>query len=396
METTKAKGEISACNGNVAAAYGVLLSRPELIAIYPITPQTALVEKLAQFHADGLLDAEIVTVEGENSAIGAVAGASAAGARVFTATCGGGLDFMFDSYKLVGRIGLPVVMVNVNREDPPGVMCGEQDIMTVADCGWVHLHAENCQEILDSIIMAYKLAEEPGNLVPVTVCYDGWYLSYLTEGVEIPPQHEVERFIPKQSHLRPHLDFDHPLGFDAMLLPEEQTELRYRQQIILEGVKERVDRIDRDFEKSFGRGYGGQIEEYRTQDAEILLIALGSCVGTARLAVDNKRSEGIKVGLVKVRLFRPFPREKLVQSVTGKKAIGVIDRSVCFGWNCGHLFMESRAALYRSGVDAPVINFIDGLAGSDITIEHIERAIDMTYQASQGIPVKEVTWLTLE
>lgn len=392
---TRSEGEIIACDGNRAAALGALLCKVDVVGVFPVTPQTQIIEHLSRFIADGTLDAEMVEVEGETSALGVCMGASAAGARVFTATSGSGLAFMYDGYNMAGRIGFPIVMVNACREDFPAVACGEQDVMGQLDAGWIHIHLESCQEILDSTIMAYKLAEDPQILRPVLVCYDGWYLSYASERVEIPPGEEVIRFAPPLSKLRPRLDPDEPMTFHT-LGTRELAEVRYKQQAAMEKAKGKIDEIDRDFKNIFGRGYGGQIEEYRTEDAEILMMTLGSCTGTARVAVDKKRDEGLKVGLVKVRLFRPFPKEKLVEVARGKKGIGIVDRNVCFGWDCGHLFMESRAALYDSGTNIPLVNFIDGLVGADITIEHIDRAIDMTYKASQGKPVKEVTWLMLE
>jgi len=382
-------------DGNLSAAYGALLCKPEVISAYPVTPQSPVVESLSKFHARGLTDAEFVPVEGENSAMGVMMGASAAGARVFTATSGLGLNFMFDAFLMAGRRGLPIVMVNVCRDDPPGVAIGEQDIMGQLDAGWIHIHVENCQEILDSIIMAYRLAEDPEVLLPVVVCYDGWYLSYQSESVSIPSQEEVMRFVPYMSHLRPRLDPDEPMSFSVVFTGQEVTEVRYKQMQSMEKVKHKIELIDAEFNKAFGRGYGGRIDTYRAEDADLLLMTMGSCTGTARQAVDNKRDEGISVGLVKVRLFRPFPQEELAQIVRGRNAVGIIDRNVCFGWNCGHLFMESKAALYGSGTEAPLFNFIGGIQ-SDITTKHIERVIDRTFRASQGERMNQVTWLDLE
>jgi phenylglyoxylate dehydrogenase alpha subunit len=184
----KVKEETRVCDGNLAAAWAVLLSKPDVIAVYPITPQTSLIEHLCEWKAEGLLDAEIVEVEGETSVMGSVVGASAAGARTFTATASMGLNFMFDTYLLAGLSRLPIVMVEATREQLPPAMVAvsEQDIMGVIDSGWVHIHTENCQEILDSIIMAYKLAEDPQIMLPITVVYNGFYLSYLSEMVRIP------------------------------------------------------------------------------------------------------------------------------------------------------------------------------------------------------------------
>lgn len=401
MPEVRMKPEISVLDGNGAAAHGVLLCRPDLIAVYPITPQTSLIEKLCQFKAEGKLDSSIVTVEGENSAMGAVIGTSAAGGRTFTATSSMGLDFMFDTYILAPGLRLPVVMVNVNRDQQPpsGPVAGEQDIMHVRDAGWIQIHCENCQEILDTIFVAYRLAEDPDILLPVTVSYDGFYLSYLREGVVIPSQEEVDRFlIPEPEAKRPILSSpgkDLILGA-AALIPETWVEYRYKHQSALERVKEKIEEIDELFLRSFGRPYGGLIEGYRLDDAEIALVSLGSHTGTARVVVDAKREEGIKVGLIKVRFFRPFPRESLAEALRGIKAIGVLDRSVCFGWNCGHLFMELKAVLSDLEARVPAADFIGGLGGGDITKGQIARAIDVVDDAAKGKSFREVTWMSLE
>jgi len=390
-----AKGEIKVCDGNRAAAYGVLLSKPNVVAIYPITPQTSLIEYLTEFKASGLLNAEIVEVEGEISAMGVAIGTSLAGGRTFTATSSMGLNFMFDTYFMASLSRVPVVMVNANRElSPAAVSAGQQDIMSVADTGWVHIHTEGCQEILDSIIMAYKLAEAPEVLLPVTVCYDGFYLSYLAEPIKIPSQEDVDRFLPQIP--RPRLGLDPPMSGASTMIPEELTEARYKHQAALERAKSKIEEVDKEFDGLFGRSYGGLIEEYRMDDAEIALVSMGSHTGTARAAVDKKRQQGHQVGLIKVRVFRPFPWERLAEALRHKKAVGVIDRSICFGWNCGHLFHELQVTLHRTGFTTPTLDFIDGLGGGDVTMVHIERAIDITHDASRGKPFNELTWLALE
>jgi len=397
MNAKKQAKQIKYCDGNTAAAYGVLLCKPDVIAVYPVTPQTQVAEKLAQFQVEGLLDAAIVEVEGETSSLGVIYGAAGAGARVFTATSGAGLEFMHDGYVMAGMARIPIVMVNASRElNPPWIVAaGEQDIMNKLDSGWIHMHVENCQEILDSIIMAYRLAEDIDIQNAITINYDGYYLSHLSEPVEIPSQEVVDKFLPPLSPSFPRLN-KRPIAFGVSFIPpEEVAEYRHRQCAVFERVKTKIEEIDKEFECNFGRSYGGQIEQYQMEDAEIALVTLGSCSGTAKVVVDRKREEGIKIGLVKIRLFRPFPREKMVKALSRQKAVGVIDRNVCFGWNCGHAFMELKAALYGSN-NIPLLNFIGGLGGGDITVKHIERAIDTVLLATQGKPSKEVVWLPLE
>lgn len=393
------KSEVKVITGNAAAAYGAMLCRPDVIASYPITPQSEVVEQLSSFHADGILDAEMVEVEGENSAMNIVVAATLAGGRAFTATSSAGLAFMFDALLMAAGYRAPVVMVNVNRELTSifSVSGGQQDIMTVLNAGWVQISVENCQEILDSVIMAFRLAEDIEIQLPVMVCYDGFYVSFLAEAVEIPAREDVDQFLaplklqPERTKLVP----EKPVGCGTHGILRGFMELRYKHCAALERAKQKLDKIDREFGEFFGRSYGGQIEEYRTEDAEIVVLTTGSAVGTARTVVDAKRAQGLKVGLIKLRMLRPFPRERLIQALKGKKAVGVIDRSVCFGWNCGPMYMELRALCPDIGF-IPMMSFIDGLANMDITIPHIERVIDDVYAASQGKSYQEVTWIPLE
>ena len=382
--------------GNGAAAYAAMLCRPDVVAAYPITPQSEVIEQLAKFHADGVLDCQYVTVEGENSAQNVVCAATMAGGRAFTATSSWGLVYMYDAMFNTAGYRAPVVMINVNRE-PPGILAvcsGQQDMISVRDTGWVQLIVEDCQEIMDTTIMAFRLAEDYEVQLPVIVNYDGYYLSFLAESVDIPGIGEVDRYLEvlKSQPPRPRLMPGEPLGCGSHGIGAGYVELRKKHMAAMERVKTKIESIDEEFRGAFGRGYGGQIEEYRTEDADIVLVASGSAVGTARTMIDAKRDEGVKVGLVKLRLYRPFPVERLSQALRGKKAIGVLDRSICFGWNCGPLFMETLAITPRIGI-LPMLSFIDGLANMDITQEHIGRMIDDIQGASEGRPFQEVTWL---
>jgi len=383
--------------GNATAAWAVLLCQPDVISGYPITPQTEIWDVLYGFQADGLLKCEMVEPEGEHSVMSIVLGASAAGARTFTATSAQGLFYMYEPYIQVAGQRLPIVMVNANREiGPPNTVSGSgQDIFLVKDTGWIQIHVESCQEILDTIIMAYRLAEDPDILLPVTVAYDGYYLSYFSEAVDIPAQEEVKRFLPRrQRSLR--IDPETPMTIGPFAPSDMCTEYRIKHMAALQRAKKKYEEIEGEFEKIFGRRYGGQIEEYRCEDADIVLVAMNSCVGTAKVMIDRKRDEGLKVGLVKIKMFRPFPRERLVNALKGKKAIGIIDRDVCFGWNCGHLLVEVKAGLNDSPERVPLLNFIGGLNGGDITLDHIERAIERVNLAAQGKPHQEVSYLELE
>jgi pyruvate ferredoxin oxidoreductase alpha subunit len=393
------KGQVRVITGNAVGAYGAMLCRPEVVAAYPITPQSEIAEQLAQFKADGVLDAEYVEVEGENSSMNVVLAASTAGARTFTATSSYGLVFMYDALQETSSFRAPVVMVNANRETPGihAVSSGQQDMISTRDTGWIQIIVENDQEILDQIIMAYRLAEDRDIQLPVMVNYDGFYLSYLAEAVEIPVIEDVDEFLaplkkqPERQKLVPGV----PIGCGTHGIEMGYVEARYKHCQALERVKNKVDEIDKAFGEYFGRSYGGQIEEYRTGDAEIIVLASGSAAGTVRTVIDTKRAEGVKVGMVKLRLFRPFPAERLIDALKGKNAVGVIDRSLCFGWKYGPICMELKTLAVNMGA-IPILSYIDGLANLDINVPHIERVIDEVNAAAQGKPYQEVTWIPME
>ncbi len=386
-------------DGNKAAAYAVLLCRPDLLASYPITPQTPLLEQLYKFRAEGRLDAETVEVEGENSALSAAVGAVAAGGRAFTATSSMGLMFMFDAYLYASGQRVPVVMSVATREQcaPHTVSSGQQDIMMVKEGGWIQLIAETCQEILDSILVAYRLAEDPKIQLPVNVCYDGYYLSHLSEPVRVPEQGAVDHFLDAVSGgKRPVLSTEAPLTFGAFVLGELYAEYRYKHCQAMQHALDLLDSLDGEFLAAFGREYGGSIEPYRVDDAEVLLVGTGSACGTLKVVIDRLREEGLPVGLARVRMFRPFPRARLAALMRGKRAVGVLDRSVCFGWNAGHLFVDVKATLADLGTHMPAVNFIGGLAGSDLRLEMLESAVRTTVARGRGERGAEVVWLGLQ
>lgn len=400
METREAR-QLRVLEGNMATAYGVLLSKPDVISCFPITPQTSLGEALSRFVADGLLDAEIIEPEGENSALSILIGASVAGGRTFTSTSSQGLSFMYDAYLFTAGNRLPIVMVIAMREmpSPHGVIAGQQDAILVKDAGWIQFYAESCQEILDSTIMAYRLAEDPEILLPVNICYEGFYLSYQSQRVEIPSQDEVDRLLaPVEKSERLRLCLENPMIFSSYTVPGElYTEYRYKHCAALQRAKDKCEQIDKEFQDIFGYGYGGQIEEYRTDDADVVIVTMGSCTGTTRGVIDKKRDAGFKVGLIKIRMFRPFPSERVIEALNGKKAIGVIDRNVLYAGFCGHGFFELKSLLHELTPPTPLLlDFIAGLGGTDIIPEHVERIIDSTYDALEGKPIKPVTWISLE
>ncbi len=391
--------KIKVITGNAATATAATMCRPDVVAAYPITPQTEVIEKLSQFHAEGILDAEMITVEGENSAMNAVTAASLAGGRVFTATSSWGLVFMYDAILAAAGNRAPIVMANVNRETPGiiAVSCGQQDMISTRDCGWIFLVAEDSQEIFDCVIMAYRLAEDYDIQVPVMVHYDGFYLSYMAEKVEIPAQSTVDEFLAelKQQPERPKLVPGQPVGCGSHGILEGYLELRKKHVNALERSKAKFDEIDKKFGEQFGRAYGGQVEGYKTDDAETVLVASGSMCGTIKTVIDERQIKGEKIGLVRIRMYRPFPEARLLELLKEKKAIGVIDRSIAFGMRGGPFFTELKSLTSELG-DMPVLSFIDGIANLDITKDHIETIIDKVDAASKGEAVSEVTWVSVD
>jgi phenylglyoxylate dehydrogenase alpha subunit len=391
--------QVRVFDGNRACAYGVLLCKPDLVACVPITPMTPMVEAIWQYAADGRLDAELVEAEGELSGLSIAIGASAAGGRTFVGTSSQGLAYMYEAYLKASGNRLPVVMAIASRDPaaPDGVVGSHQDFVGVRDGGWIQIVCEGVQEILDTVIMAYRLAEDPEILLPVNVCFDGYYLSYLTERVELPYEEDVDAFLePVANADRPKLCLEDPLTTPTIARNELFCEFRYKHCAAQHRAKRKIDEIDKEFEAAFGRGYGGQIEEYRAEDADIVMVSMGSQTGAIREVIDSRRDKGEKIGLVKVRAFRPFPTERLVEALKGKKAVGVLDRNVCFGWQSGTVFMETKAALQDLPTRIPVTGFIVGIGGSDCSLEMVEKAVRTTQLASEGKPHQEITWLNLE
>ena len=387
---------IKVLTGNKAATNGVRLAKPDVVAMYPITPQTPLAEELARFHAEGMMDCEMVEVEGEHTAMSAIMGACVAGGRVFTATSSWGLAYMNEALMYCAGMRVPAVMVDVTRETPSmrGVGGGRQDIMSIRDSGWIQIEPETCQEILDSVLMAYRLAEDPEVLLPVVVAYDGFYLSHLSERVDIPAQEDVDRFLaPLKQYERPNLVSGKNYHFSPSIDGQPFAEFRLKTLQAFERAKEKIAKIESEFESIFGRTYGGMVDTYLADDAEIVVLTAGSCAGTVRVVVDEARKRGAKVGLARIRAFRPFPRERLRDILNGKKMVAVIDRSICLGWNCGHLFMETRAVLPDMDNPPRMIDFIDGLANTDITADHIEKALVIATAALNGEQTAETNWL---
>ncbi|MCD6461416.1 MAG: pyruvate ferredoxin oxidoreductase, partial [Thermoplasmata archaeon] len=333
--------------GNAATAWGIKLSKPQVIAAYPITPQTTIVEYIAEFIANGELDARYIKVESEHSALAACIAAENTGVRTFTATSAHGLALMHEMLHWAAGARLPIVIVNANRAmGPPwSIWADHLDSMSQRDTGWLQSYAENNQEILDSMIMSYKVGEQRDIMLPTLVCEDAFYLTHTVERVAIPPQEDVDGYLPPYDP-EYFLDLERPMGFGSLVMPDNYYEFRYKMQKAMDDSRERIRAAIREFKETFGRDYHGLVEEYRTEDAEIVLFGMGTLVSTARQAVDELRSEGEKVGLVKVRYFRPFPYEEIRSLADRVQAFALLERVLTFSYN-GPLYSEIAGALYN-------------------------------------------------
>jgi len=390
------------CDGNEAAAWGVALSRPDLVAIYPITPQSSLVEYVSQFIADGLIDADLMNVEGEHSVMSALHGAALAGARTYTATCGPGLAFMFEPYWRTPGMRLPIVASLVTRDGitPQCVWGGHQDAMTVKETGWIHIYCETVQEVLDTLIMGYRIAEHRDVMLPLNVNHDGNYLSYGVTSVDIPAQREVDLFLgEKDINWHAALDPLRPMAVDPLTGgaggPGPAMFVRYRKGLCLgmQNALQVIEQTHQAWGEQFGRHYAPLVEEYRLDDADYALVTIGSMSGAAKDAVDTVRERGEKAGLIKIKTFRPFPVEAMTRALSKVEAVGVVDRSVHYGWNSGPLHQEVLGCLYHSGKSIASGAFIGGLAGADLTEAHFLTALDSTARLKSGFEFDGPIWL---
>jgi len=387
---------IEALTGNEAISWGVRLSRPQLIAVYPITPQTEIVELLSKWVADGELDAEFVNPEGEYSVGGIVMGACDVGLRVFTATCAQGLAYGFEYFTLIGWSRLPVVMAVTNRTlGGFSIFCDHRDSLSLSDHNWMQFYCEDNQEALDTIIQAYKICEDPRVSMPAMVCIDGFYLSHTTSIVRIPSQSLVDRFLPPPRRGQPGILSK--LGTDEIYEVLRATWAKDRFiASVNEQAKSVIEEVDREFGEMFGRRYGGLIEAYRCEDADLVIVAMGSMVGTAKDVIDEYRAKGFRVGLVKIRVYRPFPKEHIRQIAKNVKVMIAMDRNVAWGspGGGGRIFEDLKSALYHVDDRPLIMDFVVGLGGVDIAEADFKYAIHEGLKAlKSGKVEKEVEWL---
>jgi pyruvate ferredoxin oxidoreductase alpha subunit len=384
-------GKMTVVEGSYAVAHSVKVCRPNVISAYPITPQTHIVEDLSQFMADGKIpNCEYINVESEFSALSALVGASATGARTYSSTSSQGLELMHEVLFNASGMRLPIVMTVVNRavSAPISIWNDHQDSISQRDTGWIQLYAENIQEMSDMTAQSFKIAEDKDVMLPAMVCMDGFILSHVFEPVILLEQELTDEFLPTYDpeHV---LDTRNPLSFGTFADPSAYTEFRYLQQKGMDVALGKIEKAAEDFKTIFGRYYGGLIEPYMAEDAEILLMAMGSVVGTIKDVIDKARSQGIKVGLIKVRTFRPFPAEAIRSAVSDAAIVVTLDKNISVGLNEGALFTEVKSCLYNSDINVPVMGFMLGHGGRDIPMSTIQMIIDKAAQAiKSGIKVE--------
>ncbi len=387
---------IRVVEGSEAVAFAIKACRPQVLSSYPISPQTHIVERLAKMVADGDLEAEYIRVESEFSAASVISGSSAAGGRSYTASSSQGLLLMTEVlYASVG-MRLPFVITGVNRvvSAPISIQVDQQDTVSLRDSGVIQLYVESCQEAYDSHIAAFKIAEDQKILLPVMVCMDGWILTHSYERISFMEQEEVDHFLPPFQPVN-YLDVKDPKSWGSYAEEDMLMEFRYSIQEAMQYGKQRIKEVFSELAQITGRDHGGLIEAYRTDGAEVILVAMGSLAGTAKDAVDELCSEGKKVGLVKIRCYRPFPHEDIWDAIKAAKVVAVMEANFSLGSE-GAVGMDLKSRLCGK-VDAPlVIDFIAGLGGREVNKKTIGEIVKKAEEVlSSGLPLEESQWVDL-
>lgn len=379
---------IKVISTNRAIAEAVKMCKPEVVPVFPITPQTTISEYLAQFVADGDLRAEYIMVESEHSSISAAVGASGAGVRTFTATSSQGLALMHEILFVAAGMRTPIVMGNANRalSAPLSIWNDQQDSISERDTGWMQFFAENAQEAMDFVIQAYKISEDHEVLLPSMVCVDGFILTHTVEPVDIPSQEDVDKFLPPYEPIS-YLDPKDPMSLGTFTDPDYYMEARHDMEVAMEGAKDIIRRVNKEFEEVFGRKYD-LVEKYKTEDAEIILIAMGSICGTIKTVIDRLREKGEKVGLLKLISYRPFPQEDIYEAVKRARRIAVLDKNISFGIG-GVLFNEIKAKM-----DVDASGFILGLGGREVSPDDIIGIVEKTRNPTTE--TNQINWIGLK
>lgn len=363
-------------SGNEAFAYGVRLARAQVISAYPITPQTIVVEKLSEFVEDGSLKAEFIHVESEHSALSCALGASSVGARAFTATSSQGLLYMAEVLPYVAGGRFPVVMMNANRSTalPWNIYGDQRDSLCLLDTGWIQAYAENAQEALDFALMSYYIAEHEKVQTPFMANLDGFVLTHTYEVVDVPTAEQADEFLPPYK-TENKMDLDTPRNLAFTGGPAVNYIFKYKEHRGMMNAKAVIKEAEERFEKVFGRHYTGLVEEYKTEDAERIIVTLGSITGLVKQIVDAKREQGEKVGVLKIRYMRPFPKGEVVNALKNAKAVAVLEKDISFGSE-GTVYTNVNSALLAGGVQIPTQNYVGGLGGKNISEEEINSIFE--------------------
>ena len=382
---------VVAYTGNEAVAEAMRQIEPDVVAAYPITPQTEVVQTFSSFVNDGIVKTEMITVESEHSAMSACVGAAAAGGRVMTATSANGLALMWEILYCASGNRLPIVMTVVNRalSAPINIHCDHSDSMGARDSGWIQLYSENAQEAYDNIVQAVTISEKRDILLPVMVCVDGFIISHSIERVELLEDSQVKDFIGEYTPAYPLLDLEHPKTFGPLDLQDFYIEHKRQQHEAMKFVPDAVLDAAKRFEAMTGRKYG-LVEGYKLDDAEIAIVVLNSAAGTTRAVVDGMREKGVKAGLLKIRMFRPFPAELIAESLGHCKAVAILDRCDSFGAQGGPVAHEVRSAICNLSRVPKTIQFVYGLGGRDLNVEDVEYVFNELQKVATTGKVEKV------
>lgn len=383
-------------SGNDAVAEGVRLARPHVISAYPITPQTIVVERLSDFCEDGSLNAIYMHVESEHSALAAAMGVSSVGARAFTATSSQGLLYMAENLPYASGARMPIVMMNANRAlaTPWNIYGDQMDSMFLLNSGWIQVYVEDAQEALDMMIQSYKIAEDPRVMTPFMVNLDGFVLTHTYEVVDIPEQDAVDAFLPPLGKSENMMTLEDPKSLCITAGNTFNMEFKIKQNEEMISSKDILVEVNDAFAQAFGRDYHGLLETVDCEDADVILIATGSIMGTARMVQKAYREQGKKVGLVKLRYLRPFPTEALTDALKQAKVVGVIDKNISFGYE-GTIYTNVNSAILQSGLTPDVMNFICGLGGRDVTKENLNQMFDAMLRALEGEKQERIQYLNV-
>ena len=384
-------------SGNEAVAYAIKQINPDVMPAFPITPSTEIPQMVSNYIANGEVDTEFIPVESEHSSMSAAIGAEAAGARTLTATSSAGLALMWEELLLAASNRMPLALALVNRtlSGPININCDHTDSMGARDTGWIQIYAENNQEVYDNFIQAYPIAENKDVHLPIMICQDGFITSHAVENIELMDDDVVKEFVgeyePEEFLLNP----GKPMAVGPYAISAYAMEARKNQEIALENAKDVIYKVGKEYEKVSGRKYGF-FEEYKTKDADYIMLIMGSAAGTAKQAVDELREQGKKVGVLKLRVFRPFPAKEIAAALSRCKAVAIMDRCESYNGNGGPLGSEVTAALYRNKVMIDALNYIYGLAGRDFTVENVfDIFAELDDAVTSGTEVEQYQYIGL-